>query len=97
MFYQVDRVIFNLYSKSKKVSIINEKASFLGIRERGGRSVNLYMYKSLFLEVLYVNDSQNNAVESISLIGNIALLNTHLEREFKTIFKRPSFSQGLSA
>jgi hypothetical protein len=97
MFYQVDRVIFNLYSRSKKARIINENATFMGVRERNGRTVNLYMYTSLFLEVLYVDDNSNNEIESISLIGNIALLNSHLEREFKTVFKRPTFSRELSA
>ena len=97
MFYQVDRVIFNLYSKSKKVRCINESATFLGVRERNGRTVNLFMYNSLFLEVFYVGDNSNNAIESITLIGNIALLNSHLEKEFKSVFKRPAFSQGLSA
>lgn len=97
MFYQVDRMIFNLYSKSKKASIINEISTFMGVRERNGRTVNLFMYKSLFLEVLYVGDNSNNEIESITLIGNIALLNSHLEKEFKSVFKKPTFSQGLSA
>ena len=70
---------------------------FVGVRERGGRTVHLFMYKSLFLEVYYLNDDSKNGIESISLIGNISRLNSHLEREFKSVFKRPTFSRGLSA
>lgn len=90
-------MIFNLYSKSKKASVINECATFLGVRERNGRTVNLFMYNSLFLEVLYEGDNSNNEIESITLIGNIALLNSHLEKEFKSVFTKPTFSRGLSA
>jgi hypothetical protein len=97
MFYQVDRVIFNLFSKERKARCISELGSFMGVRERNGRTVNLYMYKSLFLEVLHIDDNSNNEIESISLIGNISRLNSHLESEFKKVFKRPTFSRELSA
>ena len=97
MFYKVDQVLFSFYSKSRKAKCISEDGTFMGVRERKNRTIHLYMYKSLFLEVLYMDDNSANEIESISLIGNISRLNSHLERQFKSDFKRPSFSQGLSA
>ena len=97
MFYALDKLVFNLYSKTKKAQRVNESGTFIGIRERNGRRVNLFMYKSLFVEVLYVNDDTYGEIESISLIGNISRLNSHLEKQFMKDFKRPTFSQGLSA
>ena len=97
MFYQVDRAIFNLFSMNKKARCVNEDATFMGNRERNGRLISFFMYKSLFLEVLYKDDNAAGEIESIKLIGNIRGLNSHLESQFKADFKRVTFSQGLSA
>lgn len=97
MFYQFDKAIFNLYSKSKKAKCVLEQGSFMGTRQFHGRTISLYMYKSLFLEVYFIDDNSNNEIETVSLIGNISGLNSHLEKQFKKDFRRPTFSQGLSA
>ena len=97
MNYRFDRLVFNFYSKKKKEQCIADSGTLMGVQERSGRQAHLIMIKSFFVEVFYTGDNSSNAIESIQIIGNIVLLNSYLEKQFKSVFQKPTFSQGLSA
>jgi hypothetical protein len=58
----------------------------LGTRVRNNRKVFLYMVKDFFVEVIYKNDSTDEAAESLGTFTSLEGLNSYLEKEFKTSF-----------
>lgn len=81
-----DQFVFRYASNKNKEKTIAESGTLMGSRERNGRKVFLIMVKTFFVEAFYVNDDTDGELESFSVIGNINLFNSYMEKDFKTVF-----------
>jgi hypothetical protein len=81
-----DQFVFRYASKKNKEKSIAESGTVMGIRDRNGRKVFLIMVKTFFIEAFYLNDDADGELESFSVIGNIGLFNSYMEKEFRAIY-----------
>jgi hypothetical protein len=58
----------------------------LGTRTKNGRRIHIYMFRNLFVEVLYKNDNTQESAEQVNMVTGLKNLNSYLESEFKTSF-----------
>ena len=65
---------------------MKKRAIVLGTRMKDGRRIHIYMFRNLFVEVLYKNDNTEEAAEKINMLTGLKSLNSYLETEFKTSF-----------
>lgn len=77
---------FKYGSVTKQLDYLREEGIMLGSRMRKDRKVFFYMVKSLFVEVIYKNDSVEKEPERLEVFNNLTHFNQYLEREFKTSF-----------
>ena len=77
---------FKYFSQSKKIDYLKEQGIMLGSRIRAGRKVYLYMLRDFFVEVVYQNDNIDAHPEKLETFSNLNILNSYLEREFRTAF-----------
>jgi hypothetical protein len=78
------KFLFACLSRSRQVNLIRKKGIMLGTRRKGGRQVYTYMFRSLFAEVLYRNDSPEEPVENFIMIPGFRKLNDYFEKEIKS-------------
>ena len=81
-----DQFVFRYTSQKNKEKTIAETGTLMGIRECNGRKVFLIMVKTFFIEAFYVNDDADGELESFSVIGNIGLFNSYMEKAFKAAY-----------
>jgi hypothetical protein len=81
-----DQIFFRYYSRKRKAKCIAEDGSLLAERVRNGRKVYLYMVQNFFLEALYSQDDLYGELETVNIIGEIGLLKSYMEKEFKAAF-----------
>ena len=74
---------FKYFTVGRQLEYLREHGVMLGSRMRNDRKVFLYMVKSLFVEVVYQNDSIEREAETLAIFNNLHHLNQYLEREFK--------------
>jgi len=83
-------MIFNFFfrhlSLDSQVNHLQKKGVSLGTRVKNGRKIHVYMLRSLFVEVLYVNDDATEAPEKLHMLRGLKNLNAHLEKEFRASF-----------
>lgn len=77
---------FKRLTRTKQVNLLQTKGVPLGTKVKQGRKVFFYMYKSIFVEVLYKNDYPSVTAERVQVIRGLNSLNDYLEKEFKTAF-----------
>lgn len=77
---------FKYYSESRKIEYLKDQGIMLGSRLRAGRKVYLYMLRDFFVEVVYQNDNIDLSPERLETFSNLNILNSYLEREFRTAF-----------
>ena len=77
---------FKYFSVSRQLDYLREHGIMLGSRMRNDRKVFLYMVKSIFVEVMYQNDSIEKDPEHLQIFSNLTHLNQYLEKEFKASF-----------
>lgn len=58
----------------------------LGTRTKNGRRIHIYMFRNLFVEVMYQNDNIQDPAEQVNMLTGLKNLNSYLESEFKTSF-----------
>jgi hypothetical protein len=80
------QLFFRHLSSEKQVSHLQKSGVSLGSRVKNGRKIYVYMLRSLFVEVLYVNDNPNEAPEKVNMMRGLKNLNAHLEQEFRASF-----------
>lgn len=80
------QLFFRHLSLEKQVSHLQKSGVSLGSRVKNGRKIYVYMLRSLFVEVLYVNDNPNEAPEKVNMMKGLKNLNAHLEQEFRASF-----------
>jgi hypothetical protein len=77
---------FKYFSVTRQLEYLREHGVMLGSRMRNDRKVFLYMVKSVFVEVMYKNDSIEKEAERLEIFTNLNHLNQYLEKEFKASF-----------
>jgi hypothetical protein len=82
----LDQFVFRYASQKNKEKTIAEVGTLMGIRESNGRKIFLIMVKTFFIEAYYVNDDADGELESFSVIGNIGLFNSYMEKAFKAAY-----------
>jgi hypothetical protein len=77
---------FRHLSTENQVNYLQKNGVSLGSRVKNGRRIYVYMLRSLFVEVMYENDSVNDTPEKVSMLRGLKNLNAHLEKEFRASF-----------
>lgn len=80
------KFIFKQFSPQKQVNFLRKKGIVLGTRLKDGRRIHIYMFRNLFVEVLYKNDNSDEAPEKVKMLTGLKSLNSYLEQEFKASF-----------
>jgi hypothetical protein len=80
------KLIFRQFPTHKQVSFLQKRAIMLGTRTKNGRRIHIYMFRNLFVEVLYKNDVVGEHAEQVNMLTGLKNLNSYLESEFKTSF-----------
>jgi hypothetical protein len=80
------KFIFKQFSLQSQVNFLKKRGIVLGTRLKDGRRIHIYMFRNLFVEVLYKNDNTEEAAEKINMLTGLKSLNSYLEKEFKTSF-----------
>jgi hypothetical protein len=74
---------FKRWSLSKQTDFMKKKGIMLASRKKDGRTIFIYMVDNLFAEITFIDDDQDNAAESLLVLGDLEKLNQYLERETK--------------
>ena len=80
------KLIFRQFPMHKQVSFLQKKGIMIGTRTKNGRRIHIYMFRSLFVEILYKNDDVQEPAERVNMLTGLKNLNSYLESEFKTSF-----------
>lgn len=75
---------FRLLKPSKQVKFIKKNGVMLGARMKGERQAYVYMFRTLFAEILFKDDNPESETEQMKLIDGLDMLHLHLERETKS-------------
>lgn len=62
---------------------MKKRGIMLASRKKNGRQVYIYMFRSVFAEVIFKEDDPEKEAESLLLINGLKKLNQHLEDETK--------------
>lgn len=77
---------FRHFPLERQVSYLQKNGVSLGTRVKNGRKIYVYMLRSLFVEVLFINDNATEAPEKLNMLRGLKNLNAHLEKEFRASF-----------
>jgi hypothetical protein len=80
------KFIFKQFSITRQVNFLKKKAIVLGTRMKDGRRIHIYMFRNLFVEVIYKNDNADDQPEKVNMLTGLKSLNSYLEKEFKASF-----------
>jgi hypothetical protein len=80
------KFIFKQFSINRQVNFLKKKAIVLGTRMKDGRRIHIYMFRNLFVEVIYKNDNADDQPEKVNMLTGLKSLNSYLEKEFKASF-----------
>jgi hypothetical protein len=80
------KFIFKQFSINRQVEFLKKKAIVLGTRMKDGRRIHIYMFRNLFVEVIYKNDNTDDQPEKVNMLTGLKSLNSYLEKEFKASF-----------
>ena len=78
--------LFPHLSLSSQATRLQNDGISLGTRIKNGRKIYVYMFRDLFVEVSYVNDSPAESAERVNVLKGVKNLNAHLEKEFRASF-----------
>lgn len=80
------KFIFKQFSTAQQVSFLQKRGIVLGTRTKNGRRIHIYMFRNLFVEVMYKNDDTQSPAEQVNMLTGLKNLESYLESEFKTSF-----------
>jgi hypothetical protein len=72
-------------SVPQQVKFLKKNGFVLGSRSKNGRQVFVYMFNSVFAEVLFRNDNPEEPAEELVLMAGLGKLNAHFEKEMSLI------------
>jgi hypothetical protein len=70
-------------SVERRVRFMKKRGMVLGTRLSEGRQIHMYMFRSVFAEIIYKNDDPQGDVESFSSVSGLKELNEKLENEIR--------------
>jgi len=79
----LSKFFFKNWPLAKQVSSVKKNGILIGTRMKDKRSICIYMYRDLFVEVIYHNDDPEQTPESANVVKGLKNLNDYLENEFK--------------
>jgi len=80
------KFIFRQFPMQKQVSFLQKRGVVLGTRTKNGRRIHIYMFRNLFVEVMYKHDNVMEPAEQVNMLTGLKNLESYLESEFKTSF-----------
>ncbi|HEY0656578.1 MAG TPA: hypothetical protein VGD65_25770 [Chryseosolibacter sp.] len=80
----ITKFFFKRLSVESQANFVKKRGISLGSRWKDGRTIYMYMFRSIFVEVLFVNDNVENAPEDVTVISGIDEFNKRLEEEIRT-------------
>lgn len=80
------KFIFKQFSTAQQVDFLQKRGIVLGTRTKNGRRIHIYMFRNLFVEVMYKNDDTQSPAEQVNMLTGLKNLESYLESEFKTSF-----------
>ena len=78
------KFLFKRMSVEQRVKFLRKRGISLGTRQKGARTVYMYMFRSLFAEIMFQDDNPALEVESFSMVSGLEELNEKLENEIRT-------------
>jgi hypothetical protein len=79
----ITKFFFNRLSTLSQANFIKKRAISLGSRWKDGRYIYMYMFRNLFVEILFIDDKTDNDPETVTVISGIDEFNKRLEDEIK--------------
>jgi hypothetical protein len=77
------KFFFSRWSLEKQVSFLKKKAIAIGARTKDNRRIFIYMYRDVFVEVVFQHDDPEGVAESTKLVKGLKKLTSYMENEFK--------------
>lgn len=71
-------------SESRQAAFMKRYGIMLGKRWRNGRQIYTYMYRNLFLDILFDKDDPQRTAEYTMMYAGLEKLNQHLEKEIRS-------------
>jgi hypothetical protein len=79
----ITKFFFKRLSLPAQAKFIKKRGISLGSRWKNGRYIYMYMFRSIFVEILFVNDNLDNEPESVTVISGIEEFSKRLEDEIR--------------
>jgi hypothetical protein len=79
----ITKFLFKRLSVLSQANFMKKRGISLGSRWKDGRYIYMYMFRSLFVEILFVNDKIENDPEIVTVISGIDEFNRRLEDEIR--------------
>lgn len=79
----ITKFFFKRLSVQSQANFMKKRGISLGSRWKDGRYIYMYMFRSLFVEILFVNDKTENDPETVTVISGIEEFNRRLEDEIR--------------
>jgi hypothetical protein len=79
----ITKFFFKRLSVVSQANFMRKRGISLGSRWKDGRYIYMYMFRSLFVEILFVDDNTDNHPEMVTVISGIEEFNRRLEDEIR--------------
>ena len=77
------KFFFRRLSLESQAKFMKKKGISLGSRWKDGRYIFMYMFRDLFVEILFLQDNIENAPEAVTIISGLEEFNKRLEDEIR--------------
>lgn len=79
----ITKFFFKRLSVASQANFMKKRGISLGSRWKDGRYIYMYMFRSLFVEILFIGDKTENDPETVTVISGIDEFNKRLEEEIR--------------
>jgi hypothetical protein len=79
----VTKFFFKRLSVLSQANFMKKRGISLGSRWKDGRYIYMYMFRNLFVEIVFVDDKTDNNPETVTVIAGIEEFNRRLEDEIR--------------
>lgn len=80
----ITKFFFKRLSVVSQANFMKKRGISLGSRWKDGRYIFMYMFRDLFVEIMFVQDNPENDPENVTVISGIEEFNKRLEEEIRT-------------
>ena len=82
--FMITKFFFKRLSLLSQANFMKKRGISLGSRWKDGRYIFMYMFRDLFVEIMFVADNTENSPENVTIISGIEEFNRRLENEIRT-------------